>query len=92
MSYRVKLVGSSSDFIVHSHETILEAALRAGVVLDYACSSGTCGRCLARLVSGQVEEIKPREFVVSEAQKLQGYMLTCVNSARQDCQMEAVFA
>ena len=90
MSHRVKLINQPSSFTVHANETILEAAIRAGVALNYGCSNGTCGLCLTRMVSGQVEEIKSREFAVSEAHKLQGYVLTCVSSPRQDCEIEAI--
>ena len=90
MSHRVKLTNQHNSFTVHANETILDAAIRAGVTLNYGCSSGTCGLCLTRMVSGQVEEIKPREFAVSEAQKLQGYVLACVSSPRQDCEIEAI--
>ena len=90
MSYRVKLTDQPRSFEVHAHETMLDAAIRSGVVLNYGCSSGTCGLCLTRVITGQVEEIKPREFVLSEAHKLQGYVLACVTSPRQDCQIEAI--
>ena len=34
--------------------TILDAAEEAGVLIDNACRSGTCGSCRIRLLSGSV--------------------------------------
>ena len=78
--------------MVQENETILEAAIRAGVSINYGCSSGTCGLCQARLVCGDVDEIKPREFVIPEAEKLQGHMLTCVCAIHDDVVIDAVVA
>jgi ferredoxin len=35
-------------------ETILDAADQAGVFIDNACRSGTCGSCRVKLISGSV--------------------------------------
>lgn len=78
--------------MVQENETILEAAIRAGVSINYGCSSGTCGLCQARLVCGSVNEIKSREFVIPEAEKLQGHMLTCVCAIKDDVVIDAVVA
>ena len=37
------------------HETILQAARRAGVALPYECGWGSCGTCKVTLVAGQVD-------------------------------------
>ena len=92
MEHKVTLCGSNKTFMVQENETILEAAVRSGVSINYGCSSGTCGLCLARLVSGTVDEIKPREFVISEAEKIQGYMLSCTSAAREDVVIDAMVA
>lgn len=34
------------------HETILQAARRAGVALPYECGWGSCGTCKVTLVAG----------------------------------------
>ena len=73
-------------------ETILEAAIRAGISLEYGCSSGTCGLCKAQLVKGQVREIKPHVFAIPESEKLQGNILTCVNTASEDLVLGAMIA
>ncbi len=78
--------------MVQENETILEAAIRAGVSINYGCSSGTCGLCKARLISGSTKEIRTREYVLPEAEKLQGHMLTCVCAVNDDVVIDAVVA
>lgn len=92
MEHEVKLINCQQQFTIQENETILEAAIRAGVSLNYGCSSGTCGLCKAHLRSGEVEEIKMREFVIPESEKLQGHILTCVNTACTDVELDALAA
>ena len=73
-------------------ETILEAAIRAGVSINYGCSGGSCGLCKARLLQGTVREIRAHEFVLPESEKLQGSILTCVNTACEDLQLDVIVA
>ncbi len=78
--------------MVQENETILEAAIRAGVSINYGCSSGTCGLCKVRLISGSAKEIRTSEYVLPEAEKLQGHMLTCVCAVNNDVVIDAVVA
>ena len=90
MSKTVRLTSKQVAFSVQHNETILEAAIRAGVSLNYGCSSGTCGLCMARLLEGQVTEIRSHDFAIPEADKFQGNILTCVTSPSQDCVIDAM--
>ncbi len=92
MEHKVTLHNNKQTFIAQDNETILEAAIRAGVSLNYGCSSGTCGLCKVRIVHGNVEEVKAREFVIPESEKLQGIILSCVCAAREDVVIDAVVA
>lgn len=92
MEYKVTLHSNNIDFMVQENETILEAAIRSGVPLNYGCSSGVCGLCKARLVQGSAEEIKKREFVIAKSEKLQGHILTCVCAAKEDVVIDAMVA
>jgi ring-1,2-phenylacetyl-CoA epoxidase subunit PaaE len=46
--------GSVRIVSVADDETILEAGLRAGIDLPWACGVGVCGTCSARLIEGSV--------------------------------------
>ncbi|MDO9064484.1 MAG: 2Fe-2S iron-sulfur cluster-binding protein, partial [Sulfuricella sp.] len=81
MAAHVKIQPSGHEFFVEGADTLLEAALRAGLALNYGCSNGNCGRCKARVVSGQVMKVRPHDYVLSEAEKSSGYALMCSNTA-----------
>ncbi len=81
---KIHLLPSQREFEQRPNESVLEAALRAGVALNYGCASGTCGKCLARVVSGAVTKISHSDFTLSEAERVQGTLLLCCNSATTD--------
>ena len=57
---RVEFRPSGKIVSVHENETIADAARKAGVIIDLPCGGkGTCGRCLVRVVEGNVEQLDP---------------------------------
>jgi CDP-4-dehydro-6-deoxyglucose reductase len=68
-------------FQCEGKQTILEAALSASVSLNYGCSTGTCGLCIARLQQGEIEQVKHHDFALKEADKLSGDFLLCSYAA-----------
>lgn len=89
MSAQVTVMPSGHVFTTEGNDTILQAALRAGIPLSYGCSSGNCGDCLARLVSGEVSKARPHDFLIKEADKAKGALLMCAYSAVGDIVIEA---
>ena len=73
---RVRLDGILFDFdLGYESDSILDAALRQGADLPYACKGGVCTTCKARLIEGQVKMdvnwgLEPDELAA-------GYILTC---------------
>ena len=92
VSAHVKLQPSRHEFFVDGADTILEAALRSGLALNYGCSSGNCGLCKARIVSGQTKKVRHHDYVLSEAEKNMGYALMCSHTAVTDLVIEALEA
>jgi len=88
MPFNVLLQPSLHTFAVNGADSLLEAGLRAGLAMNYGCSSGNCGLCRARIVSGQVDKIRHQDYVISEAEKNQGYVLLCSHSAASDLVLE----
>lgn len=66
--------------------TILETAEEAGVFIDNACRSGTCGSCRVKLVSGSVSMAV--EDALTEDDKAEGYILAQA-TIRGDVKIEA---
>ncbi len=77
--------GKSTPF--SPEETILEAAERAGVDIDYSCRTGMCGVCAVKLQSGQVtmeveEGLEPDD-------KAAGMVLACQAKSTGNLTVEA---
>jgi CDP-4-dehydro-6-deoxyglucose reductase len=81
VSAHVAVIPSGNDFFVDGRDTLLQAALKAGLKFNYGCGNGTCGLCKARVVSGEVTKLAPHDYPLSEAERRQGHVLLCVHSA-----------
>jgi ferredoxin len=67
--------------------TILDAADEAGVSIDNACRSGTCGSCRVKLVSGNVRMAV--EDALTEEDMAGNYILACQAEIGSDVTVEA---
>ncbi|MBL7791100.1 MAG: 2Fe-2S iron-sulfur cluster binding domain-containing protein [Saprospiraceae bacterium] len=63
-------------------ETILEAALKAGADLPFACKGGVCGTCRAKLIEGQVD--MDRNYALEPDELEAGFILTCQSHPKSD--------
>ena len=88
----IKVEPSGHEFFEEGNATLLEAGLRAGLALDYACSNGNCGRCKAKLISGDIIRKRDHDYVMSDAEKANGEFLMCCHSAVNDLVIEAAVA
>lgn len=64
-------------------QTLLEAALAAGIRPRSSCRNGSCRECIARLVSGTVYH-RIEWPGLSAEEKAQGWVLPCVAVAESD--------
>ena len=72
----VKVDGVLFDFdLAYESESILDAALKHGADLPYACKGGVCTTCKAKLVEGKVSMDVNWGLEPDEVEK--GYVLTC---------------
>jgi ferredoxin len=80
----VTLVRRGASFEVSGRQTILEAALKVGLDLEYSCRQGTCGTCRALLLSGAVEMEQEDDLRLAIGPKAiaQGYRLLCISIPR----------
>ncbi|UCV20634.1 2Fe-2S iron-sulfur cluster-binding protein [Ferribacterium limneticum] len=58
-------------------DTILRAALRAGLGLSYECNSGGCGGCKFELVEGEIETLWADAPGLTERDRKRGRHLAC---------------
>ena len=70
-------------------DTLLRAALRAGVGLSYECNSGGCGGCKFELLAGDVETLWPDAPGLGERDRRRGRHLACQCRALGDVTIKA---
>lgn len=75
------------SFEARSDESLLDAALRQGVVLDYSCRTGRCSSCKGRVRSGETIAAHD-ELGLSAEDKAHGFILTCVRQACGPVELE----
>jgi CDP-4-dehydro-6-deoxyglucose reductase len=80
-------ISNGKDFDGADGESMLDAALRTGVVFPYSCRNGRCGTCKGRLVSGSTTILQD-ELGLSARESREGWILTCARSARSEVQLE----
>ena len=85
---RVKLFRSARAFDSAADETVLDAALRAGLDVPHRCMGGNCGACRARLLEGEVAYPDGRPLGLSDAETADGLVLLCRVHARSDLLLE----
>ncbi|HEX7846924.1 MAG TPA: 1,2-phenylacetyl-CoA epoxidase subunit PaaE [Chitinophagaceae bacterium] len=80
----IKLDGRAFDFdlSLSSDTTILDAALKQGADLPFACKGGVCCTCKAKLLEGQVD--MDVHWGLEEEEIGQGYILTCQSHPKTD--------
>lgn len=70
-----------------SETSLLTNAEQAGVRPAYSCRTGRCSTCKARVLSGETAALHD-ELGLSDEERQQGWILTCVRSATTDVQIE----
>ncbi|MCW2822042.1 MAG: phenylacetic acid degradation protein [Marmoricola sp.] len=72
----VTVDGEEASFELRaSGETVLDAALSAGVDAPYSCAGGACGTCRAKVVLGTAT--MDQNHALDAAEVAEGYVLTC---------------
>lgn len=80
-------IPNGRSFEARADESLLDAALRQGVVFDYSCRTGRCSSCKGRVRSGETSAAHD-EIGLSAEDKAHGFVLTCVRKARGPVELE----
>lgn len=89
MSFSVTIAPSGRAFTMQRDETVLGAAINAGIGLPYGCKDGACGSCKCKLIEGRVIHGAHQAKALSAAEEDAGYMLTCCATPQTDLVIEA---
>ncbi|MDR5172160.1 CDP-6-deoxy-delta-3,4-glucoseen reductase [Methylobacillus flagellatus] len=88
MSFQVIIKPSDRRFNVEDGDTVLDAAIDAGVNLPYGCRNGTCGACKGQVLAGDVNYGEYFDSALSEDEKKTGKALFCCAQPLSDLVIE----
>ncbi|WP_426091857.1 FAD-binding oxidoreductase [Flavobacterium sp. DSR3-2] len=78
---------NDTNFLCAPADTILIGAQKQNITLDYNCKTGRCQSCKAKLIrgtsTGSIDEVG-----LSDQDKLNGYILTCVRKPTSDLTLD----
>ena len=85
--FQVTVLPLGETFEAEADQTVLSAALAAGVVLPRLCRNGTCRACRCKVLRGSAEHIIEWPGL-SREEKADGWVLPCVLRVLSDCILE----
>jgi CDP-4-dehydro-6-deoxyglucose reductase len=84
----VTIQNSGHQFQVRPSQTVLEAAIEAGINLPYGCRNGACGACKGKLISGKVMHDDYQGSAITDAELAAGQALFCCARPLEDLVIE----
>jgi len=84
--YQISLK-NNKFFQCNKDTTILNAAKKAGIVLEHSCLSARCRSCVVKVLEGDSNEVQ-EELVLSDEEKEQGYILSCNTKPCSDIKLD----
>lgn len=87
MKITVHSKNARHEYEADANTSLLLAGLGSGISLPYACGSGTCGTCKARLKGGSVEDLWPAA-PGKKGFRHQDQILLCQCAPRGECELE----
>jgi CDP-4-dehydro-6-deoxyglucose reductase/terephthalate 1,2-dioxygenase reductase component len=88
MSHRVAIADSEAAFDCSEGQSLLDAALRAGIELPYSCRKGVCGNCAGEVLQGEVAGVGGASMRNEACQP--GQLLLCMCTPQSDVQIRPV--
>ena len=89
MTFQITVQPSGHQFACEADDTVLAAAIRAGIGLPYGCKNGACGSCKGKVLEGEVTHRAHQQRALSEEEKAQGLSLFCCATPAADLVIEA---
>lgn len=89
--FKTRLTSTGQEFTVPPNDSVLKAALGAGLPWPNSCRVGSCGTCKCRLVAGKIKPLNDFSYVLTESELSDGYILACQTALRSDVEIELEF-
>lgn len=68
--------------------SVLDSALKSGLVFEYSCRTGQCGACKVTLLEGEVDELQS-QLALSDDDLVRRKILTCCCAPKTDILIDA---
>ncbi len=89
MTHQITIRNTGHRFTANPDETILQAAMREGLILPYGCRDGACGSCKGKLVEGSIDYGKYAAKALPDNEREAGMALFCQALPLSDLVIEA---
>ena len=89
MSYELTIEPLGQTIEVEDGQTILDAALRAGIYIPHACCHGLCATCKIQVTDGEVDHGEASTFALMDFEREEGKCLACCARLESDVTIEA---
>ena len=77
MSFQVTIANTRATIGCAADQTVLQAAVGAGIDYPYTCATGNCAACISELRSGEVSMLPYSDNALSVGQALERKILAC---------------
>ncbi len=88
-AFKIHLLPNNITFICREGQTILDAALKAGIELPHGCTRGGCGVCKIR-VKGKVDFGRVSRAMLTDQEKESGFCLSCRAVPLEDLEISLI--
>jgi CDP-4-dehydro-6-deoxyglucose reductase len=89
MTFQITVQPSGHQFACAEDETVLAAAMRAGVGLPYGCKNGACSSCKGKVIAGSVTHKPHQVRALTPEEEAAGMSLFCCAIPQADLVIEA---
>jgi CDP-4-dehydro-6-deoxyglucose reductase len=89
ITHQITIRNSGHCITANADETILQAAIREGLILPYGCRDGACGSCKGKLIEGSIDYGKYSNKALTDAERESGMALFCQARPLGDVVIEA---
>jgi len=85
---QITIKPSEHAFACEADETVLQAAMRADLMIPYGCRNGACGTCKGRILTGRVDYGPYQASTLTDDEKASGLALFCCARPLSDLEIE----
>ncbi|MBI4756969.1 MAG: CDP-6-deoxy-delta-3,4-glucoseen reductase [Betaproteobacteria bacterium] len=88
MPFQIRIEPSGHSFEAAADQSILQAALDAGLHLPYGCRNGACGACKGRVLAGEFDPGNAQDGTLTADEVARGMALYCCARPRSAMTIE----